>query len=95
MSLIGAWQSPDIAKWIVFAASMGVLLGAAYMLWMMQRVVLGQPSYIIADCPDASLREILVVAPLVVGIVAIGVNWDLLLRYIDPFARVLAKTLGA
>ena len=95
MSLVGAWQSPDIARWIVFAASMGVLLGAAYMLWMMQRVVLGQPSYIIADCPDASIREVVVVAPLVVLIVAIGVNWELLLRYIDPAARLIAKTLGA
>jgi NADH-quinone oxidoreductase subunit M len=94
LSLLGAWQS-DLARWVVFASSLGVLLGAAYMLWMIQRVVLGQPSYIIADCPDASVREIFVVAPLVVLIVAVGLNWELLLRYIDPAARVLAKVLGA
>jgi NADH-quinone oxidoreductase subunit M len=93
MTLLGAWQS-DLARWIVFASSTGVLLGAAYMLWMIQRVILGQPSYIIADCPDASLREILVVAPLVVMIVAIGINWNLLLQYLDPAALLLAKTLG-
>jgi NADH-quinone oxidoreductase subunit M len=94
LSLLGAWQS-DMARWVVFAASTGVLLGAAYMLWMIQRVILGQPSYIIADCPDASLREILVVTPLVALIVVIGLDWDLLLRVLDPAARILARTLGA
>ena len=94
LSLLGAWQSP-IAPWVVVLSSLGVLLGAAYMLWMIQRVVLGQPSYIIADCPDATVREVFVVAPLVILIAAIGVNWNLLLNYIDPAARMIAKSLGA
>jgi NADH-quinone oxidoreductase subunit M len=94
LSLLGAWQS-DLARWIVLVSSLGVLLGAAYMLWMIQRVILGQPSYVIADCPDASTREIFVVAPLVALIVAVGLNWQLLLQYIDPPARLLAKVLGA
>jgi NADH-quinone oxidoreductase subunit M len=93
MSLLGAWQS-NLAPWIVLVASMGVLLGAAYMLWMIQRVVLGQPSYIIADCPDASLREVMVVAPLVILIVAVGVDWSLLLRFTDSAALMIAKGLG-
>ena len=94
LSLLGAWQSA-LPSWIVLVSSTGGLLGAAYMLWMVQRVVLGQPSYIIADCPDASLREIFVVAPLVVLIVAVGLNWSLLLQYTDPVSRVIAKSLGA
>jgi NADH-quinone oxidoreductase subunit M len=94
LSLLGAWQS-NLPQWIVLVSALGVLLGAAYMLWMMQRVVLGQPSYIIADCPDASVREVFVVAPLVVMIVAIGLNWAFLLRFTDSAAAALAKTLGA
>ena len=94
LSLLGAWQS-DLARWVVFASALGVLLGAAYILWMIQRVVLGQPSYIIADCPDASVREVFVVAPLVALIVAVGVNWSLLLRFTDPAATAIAKVLGA
>jgi NADH-quinone oxidoreductase subunit M len=94
LSLLGAWQS-TLPVWIVLVSSFGVLLGAAYMLWMIQRVVLGQPSYIIADCPDASTREIFVVAPLVVLIVAVGLNWNLLLQYTDPASRLIAKVLGA
>ena len=94
LSLLGAWQS-DLAPWIVMVSSLGVLLGAAYMLWMIQRVVMGQPSYVIADCPDASPREIFLVTPLVVLIVAIGLNWNLLLQYCDPAARVLVKVMGS
>ena len=56
LSLLGAWQS-NLAHWIVLVSALGVLLGAAYLLWMIQRVVLGQPSYIIADCPDASRAD--------------------------------------
>jgi NADH:ubiquinone oxidoreductase subunit 4 (subunit M) len=61
---------------------------------MIQRVVLGQPSYIIADCGDASPRELAVIAPLVILIVAVGLNWELLLRYVDPAVQVLVKAVG-
>ena len=55
------------------SSALGVLLGAAYMLWMLQRVVMGSPSA--RRSPTArtrSPREIFVVAPLVVLIVVIG-----------------------
>jgi NADH-quinone oxidoreductase subunit M len=93
LSLLGAWQS-DIARGVVIVSSFGVLLGAAYMLWMIQRVVLGQPSNTVADCPDATRGEILYVAPLVVLIVAVGLNWSLLLRFTNPAALAIAKLLG-
>jgi NADH-quinone oxidoreductase subunit M len=93
LSLLGAWQSA-IARGVVLVSSMGVLLGAAYMLWMIQRVVLGQPSHIVADCPDATPGEVLYVAPLVVLIVAVGLNWSLLLRFTNPAALAIAKLLG-
>jgi NADH-quinone oxidoreductase subunit M len=93
LSLLGAWQSA-LPVWIVFVSSLGVLLGAAYMLWMIQRVIMGDPSHVIADCPDATPREIFVVAPLVILIVAVGLNWNLLLQYVDPAARGLVKLMG-
>jgi NADH-quinone oxidoreductase subunit M len=94
LALVGAWGS-NLARWIVFASSLGVLLGAAYLLWMIQRVILGQPSHIIADCPDASIREVVVVAPLVALIVYVGVNWAPLLAVTNPAAQAIAKALGA
>jgi len=95
LSLLGAWQSTAIAPWLVVAGSLGVLLGAAYMLWMLQRVVMGQPSHAVADQPDASRRELFVVAPLIVLIVWIGIYWSALLQYTDPVMQSLAKALGA
>jgi NADH:ubiquinone oxidoreductase subunit 4 (subunit M) len=62
---------------------------------MIQRVIMGTPSHVIADCPDATPREIFLVAPLVILIVAVGLNWNLLLQYTDPAARTLVKLMGA
>ncbi len=94
LSLLGAFLSPDLTWWLVLIASVGVLFGAAYILYMLQRVVLGQPSYIVADQPDATPRDILTVAPLVVLIVVIGVYWNALLQYTDPAMTALAKVVG-
>ncbi|MEI7814115.1 MAG: NADH-quinone oxidoreductase subunit M [Coriobacteriia bacterium] len=93
LALLGAWGS-NLPQWMVFVSALGVLFGAAYMLWMIQRVIMGTPSHVIADCPDATPREIFVVAPLIILIVAVGLNWNLLLNYVDPAARSLVKLMG-
>ncbi len=72
-----------------------MLFGAAYILWMLRRVVFGQPSFAIADATDLTAREIVIFAPLAVLVVAIGVYWDLLLQYTNPFSTALAKIVGA
>jgi NADH-quinone oxidoreductase subunit M len=95
LSLLGAWQSTVIAPWLVLVGSVGVLLGAAYMLWMLQRVVLGQPSQIVADQPDITVRELTTVVPLIVLIAVIGIYWSALLQYTDPVMQSLSKVLGA
>ncbi len=94
LSLLGGWQSVIIPSWYILVASLGVLLGAAYMLWMLQRVVFGVPSIAVADQPDATKRELLVVAPLIVLIVVIGIYWTALLQYTDPVMQALSKALG-
>ncbi len=94
LSLLGAWQSTVVAPWLVVIASVGVLFGAAYMLWMLQRVVFGQPSPIVADQPDMSGREAITIAPLVVLTVVIGIYWSSLLQYTDPVMQALSKVVG-
>ena len=54
LSLLGAWQSPLVPHWMTIVAAVGVLLAAAYMLWMVLRVVLGEPSYKVEGMPDAT-----------------------------------------
>jgi len=89
LSLLGAWDSSLPRVWVVIAAS-GVLLAAAYMLWMVQRVVLGTPSAVVAGITDLSKREIGILVPLIVLTLGVGLYWDSLLRFVDPAARTIA-----
>jgi NADH-quinone oxidoreductase subunit M len=69
--LIGAFQD---STWVAFLAATGVILGAAYMLYLYRRVIFGtldKPH--LAHIPDLSLREKLVFAPLMLLVLWIGV----------------------
>ena len=80
--LVGAYLANPL---VAIAATSGVVLAAAYMLWMYRRVVFGP-----IDKPenrgliDLGLREKLVMLALVVPIVWIGVHPDPFLRRIEP-----------
>jgi NADH-quinone oxidoreductase subunit M len=72
------------AAWAVI----GVILGAAYLLWLYQRVFFGNvtnPKN--ENLPDLSAREVLTFAPLLVMAVWIGV-------YPKPFFRVLEQPVN-
>jgi NADH-quinone oxidoreductase subunit M len=59
--------------WWAFSAATGIVLGAAYLLWLYQRVFFGevtQPAN--ASLPDLSMREQLTLAPLVIVALWIG-----------------------
>jgi NADH-quinone oxidoreductase subunit M len=59
--------------WWAFFASMGIVLGAAYLLWLYQRVFFGELSNPAnAKLSDLSLREQWTLAPLVVAALWIG-----------------------
>lgn len=62
--------------WIGGLATLGVILGAAYMLWMYKRVFFGQPGELVRDekhpLHDLNLREVTVLAPLVVLVFWMG-----------------------
>ncbi|MBU4555931.1 MAG: NADH-quinone oxidoreductase subunit M [Actinobacteria bacterium] len=95
LSLLGAWQSTLVPHWMTIASAVGVLLAAAYMLYMVQRVVLGEPSEKVASITDLTRLEIGLIGPLVGLIVVIGVYWSSLLRYVDPAVNALLATMGA
>lgn len=71
--LLGTFEAQPI--FAVFAVS-GVILGAAYMLWMFKRVFFGEPGELVKDekhpLHDLSLREITVLSPLVVMVFWMG-----------------------
>jgi NADH-quinone oxidoreductase subunit M len=80
LSLLGAYQ---VNSWVAFLATSGIVLGAAYMLWLYRRVMLGKLEK--ADLKgmlDLSPREILVFAPLVILVLWMGI-------YPAPFLDVM------
>jgi len=85
--LAGSWGRHPVA--VVFAG-LGVILSAVYMLWMVQRVFWG-PVDITANyaLPDINLREIFVVAPLMVLIVWIGIHPNTFLGPMEASVRLL------
>jgi len=69
--LQGAFQARP--WWAVVAAS-GIILGAAYMLWLYQRVMFGKLDDINAGMKDLNAREIAYFAPLVIAAFWIGLR---------------------
>ncbi len=80
--LQGAYQMSF--NW-AFWCAVGIALGAAYLIWLFQRTMLGDISEKNAKLPDLSLREIAVFAPLVVCAFWIGL-------YPKPFFQVLERS---
>jgi len=73
--------------WAAFAAS-GIVLGAAYMLWLYQRTMFGKienPKN--ENLPDLSLRELATFVPLIVLAVWIGLYPSPVLRRLEPTVR--------
>ncbi len=93
LSLLGSWDS-TLAPGYTIVAAIGVLLGAAYMLWMVQRVILGEVAPSIAEAPDASPREIATLLPLATLSLAMGVWWLWTLQHFNAYSTGLAKILG-
>jgi NADH-quinone oxidoreductase subunit M len=81
---------------LVAVASVGIILAAAYILWMVQRVLYGEvtrPAN--AGLPDLSLREAVVLAPLVALALFMGIASPLFTRTIEPSADALVRQMQA
>jgi NADH-quinone oxidoreductase subunit M len=93
--LLGAFET---SPWMAAMGTLGIVLGAVYMLWMFQRVMFGpltkEENRRLADL---SAREIVVLVPLLVMIVVMGAYPRPFLRRMEPaveafVARVQEKT---
>jgi NADH-quinone oxidoreductase subunit M len=91
--LLGSWNAPYApGHALVAVASVGVVLAAAYILWMVQRVLYGEvtrPAN--AGLRDLTAREALVVAPLVVLALFMGIASPYFTRTIEPAADALVR----
>jgi NADH-quinone oxidoreductase subunit M len=87
--LSGAYQvSLNWAFW----AAVGIALGAAYLLWVFQRTMLGEVKEKNRGLKDLSWREIAVFAPLVVWAFWIGLNPQPYFRVLErPVAQIVER----
>ncbi|MDQ3952734.1 MAG: NADH-quinone oxidoreductase subunit M [Actinomycetota bacterium] len=82
-------------RWWVVPAAFGVVLAAIYLLWAYQRVFHGPvTSEENATMRDLGARELLMLAPLLVVIVAIGVYPKPFLERINPSAERVVQQLN-
>jgi NADH-quinone oxidoreductase subunit M len=78
-------------RWWAVVSAVGVILAALYLLWAYQRVFHGEPEGENATIPDLTLREGLVMAPLVALIVFLGVYPKPMLDRIEPSVDALVE----
>jgi NADH-quinone oxidoreductase subunit M len=73
-------------------AALTVIITAAYILWTIQRVYLGQnPAY--KNFLDINFRELVCIVPLVVLCVLLGAFPSLLLNWMEPNVTGLINSL--
>jgi NADH-quinone oxidoreductase subunit M len=90
--LVGSWT---FSRWMVVVASLGVILAAGYVLWMVKRVFYGEatnPKN--AGLPDLSAREAAVLVPLVVLAIVMGVASPAFTRRIEPSVDALVRQVN-
>ena len=72
--LFGTFTKGNIfSKVMVYIAVIGIVLGAAYLLWMLQRVIFGKYNEKLGELKRLSWLEFVTLAPLIVIIILIGV----------------------
>ena len=70
LALIGTFQTNT---WVATLATTGVILSAAYALWLYRKIIFGQLRPHLAGIMDLDTREIIVLAPLVLLTILFGI----------------------
>ena len=95
MILQGTFAAPELRMYAIIAV-LGIVLGAAYMLWLYQRVMFGP-----LDKPenkamkDLNLRELATYIPLIILAFWIGLYPSTFLQYLDqPVNQIVERVRG-
>jgi len=85
LSLVGTYR---VSTWAAVVATTGIILGAAYMLWLYWRIAFGAARTAeAAKMPDLSMREWWLLAPIAAAVLWIGV-------YPESFLRPIRADVG-
>ncbi len=79
---------------ITVFAVLGLLLGAAYLLWMFKRMFFGEASAEVKSYPDMSIREVGYMIPLCVAVIVFGIYPSPILNVMKASVAQLLDLLG-
>ena len=91
LALLGAFQANT---WVAFFATTGVILSAAYALWLYRKVIYGaleKPE--LMHMPDVTRRELIALAPLVILTIFFGIYPAPILDIFGPSVEALLTTM--
>ncbi len=92
LSLAGIYK---ISTWVALICGTGIILGAAYMLWLYRRVVFGtQRNADTAAMPDLNAREWAMLAPIAAAVLWMGVYPESFLAPMRPDIAALDARLA-
>ena len=94
MVLLGAFRSDYVMGWNAILATAGLIFAAGYSVWTIQRMFFGQYAVAVpGNIYDLTRREVIMLLPVAIAIVALGIFPQILIQYINPFASALADVL--
>ncbi|HSF95330.1 MAG TPA: NADH-quinone oxidoreductase subunit M, partial [Thermohalobaculum sp.] len=92
LTLVGVYQA---STWTAFGAATGVILSAAYALWLYRRVIFGDLiKESLKSITDMNGREITFMAPLVVMTILLGVYPSLATDLFGPTVEALIENVN-
>jgi NADH-quinone oxidoreductase subunit M len=92
LALLGTFRANS---WVAFFATFGVILSAAYALWLYRKIIFGKlvkPE--LANMLDLSPREMWIMAPLVVLVIFYGIRPGVILEAFSAPTEALLKSTG-
>jgi NADH-quinone oxidoreductase subunit M len=91
LTLVGVFQ---VNTWAAMFATIGVILSAAYALWLYRRVVFGDLiKESLKSITDMNMRERLIFAPLIAATLILGVYPSLIIDIIGPSVSALVESV--
>ena len=93
LTLVGTYQA---STWTAFGATTGVILSAAYALWLYRRVLFGDLiKESLKSITDMNAREVTVLVPLVVMTVLLGIYPSLATDLFGPTVEALVENVNS
>ncbi|MDA8215205.1 MAG: NADH-quinone oxidoreductase subunit M [Nitrospiraceae bacterium] len=83
------------SKTLGVLSATGIIIGAAYMLWLYQRVFFMETNPKVQGHPDMNMREILTIVPMILLVLWIGIYPNTFLSFMDASVQNLIERINS